>query len=123
MPAPLRRALSHAVVGRYPDTPAFAARICPRTASRPRATGCPQRLLHELFILTSFMSGHGLMRGGSQPLHGGAHAVTRTKNGRPGDQHVGSCTYDQWRRRRVDAPIHLEVTAGPDLVDHLAHTP
>jgi hypothetical protein len=69
------------------------------------------------------MSSYGLMRGGSQPLHGCDDSVARTKNGRPGDQHVDSCTNDQWRRRRVDAPINLEVTAGPDLVDHLAHTP
>src|SRR5215471_18396729 len=81
------------------------------------------RLLHELFVLTSSMSGHGLMCGGSQTLHGGGNSVARTKNGRPGDQHIGSCTDDQWRCRRVDASINLEVTAGLDLVDHLAHTP
>src|SRR5262245_59623835 len=81
------------------------------------------RLLHEPFVLTSFMSGHYLIRGGSKPLHGCDNSVIRTKNGRPGDQHVGSCTDDQWRCRRVDAAIHLEVTAGLQLIDHLANTP
>jgi hypothetical protein len=38
------------------------------------------RLLHEPFVLASFMSGHYLMRGGSQPLHGGGHPVAFIKN-------------------------------------------
>src|SRR2546430_14298588 len=63
------------------------------------------------------------MRGGSETVHGWDGSVARTKNGRPGDQHVGSCTDDQGRRRRVDAAIHLEVTAGPGRIDHLADTP
>jgi hypothetical protein len=55
------------------------------------------RRLHEPFVLTSFMSGHYLMHGGSQPLHGSGHPVALIKNRRSGDQHVGSGGHDQWR--------------------------
>lgn len=80
-------------------------------------------LPHEPFVLTLLRSGSGLLRGGLKPLHGGADAVAGTKNGRAGDQHVRSSTDDQWRRRRADAAIHLEVTAGPGRIEHLADTP
>src|SRR5712692_3019494 len=69
------------------------------------------------------MSGHCLIRGCSKTLHGCDDSVALTKNCRPGDQHVGSCIDYQWRSRRVDAAINLEVAAGPDVVDHLADTP
>ena len=81
------------------------------------------RLLHEPFVLTPLMSGDGLMRGGSQPLHGSADSIALPKNGRPGDQHVGSCADDQGRRRRVDAAVNFEVAAGLKLIDHLADMP
>src|SRR4030095_14587853 len=83
---------------------------------------CEDSYTHRL-SLPPLISGYCLMRGGSQTLHGCDHTVARTKNGRPSDQHVGPCTDDLWRWRRVDAPSSLEVTPGPDLVDHLAPPP
>src|SRR5262249_35506012 len=78
--------------------------------------------LHEPFDLTALLSGHCLIRGCSKTFHGCDDSFPLTKNRRPGDQHVGSCSDYQWRSRRVDAAINLEVAARSDLIDHLADT-
>src|SRR4030095_12680910 len=59
----------------------------------------------------------------SQPVHSCDDSFARTKDCRPGDQNVGSRIDHQRRSGRIDAAINLEVTAGPDLIDHLSDAP
>ena len=64
-----------------------------------------------------------LIRAGPQPFYGRRYTFAVTKNRRSSHEHIGASFNYEGRSRRVDAPVHFQVAAGLDLINHLPHAP